>query len=111
LGTRATMEQMFLREPLRQRFGLEVLVPPPTDREALERIIFEQMARGCFLPVARDYVTRLVTELVERGAQAVILGCTELPILMRDVALPCPVLDTARLHALAAADFSLEGMP
>src|SRR5262245_15974437 len=109
LGTRATMEEPFLRERLEQRFGLAVLVPPAPDREALDRVIFEEMARGQFLPAARHAATRLAADLAGRGAQAVILGCTELPILLREVAMPCPTLDTARLHAVAAADFSLQG--
>src|SRR5262249_44171606 len=107
-GTRATMEEPFLRERLERGFGIEVLVPAASDREALENIIFEEMARGRFLPEAKRYAARLVAELAARGAQAVVLGCTELPILLRDAALACPTLDPARLHALAAADFSLQ---
>ncbi|HKA44559.1 MAG TPA: amino acid racemase [Burkholderiales bacterium] len=111
LGTRATMEEAFVREPLERRYGLEVLVPPDPDREILEHIIFDEMARGEFLPAAAAHAARLVKDLAMRGAQAVVLGCTELPILLRDVATPCRTLDTARLHALAAAEFSLQGTP
>jgi aspartate racemase len=107
LGTRPTMEEPFLVDRLR-RFGLEVLTPPAGDREKLERIIFEEMARGQFRAESADYVTRLVADLVRRGAEAAILGCTELPILLRESALPCPALDTTRLHALAAVDFALK---
>src|SRR5262249_42888741 len=107
LGTRPTMEEPFLSNRLRERFGLEVLVPPGEEREALERIILEEIARGQFTSDRARYATRLVDDLVRRGAEAVILGCTELPILLRGVQLPCPALDTARLHAVAAADFYL----
>jgi len=110
LGTRPTMEEPFLVDRLRQRFGLEVLIPPADDRKNLERIIFEEMARGQFRAEAADYATHLVADLVGRGAEAVILGCTELPILLRDAALPCPALDTTRLHALAAVDFALKDL-
>src|SRR5262249_16788845 len=72
---------------------------------------FDEMARGEFLPAAAAHAARLVKDLAMRGAQAVVLGCTELPILLRDVATPCRTLDTARLHALAAADFSLQLTP
>ena len=98
-----------MRERLEQRFGLQVLTPPADARERLKHVVLEEMARGQFLPTAMNYAVGLVEDLVTRGAQAVVLGCTELPILLRGAALPCPALDTTRLHALAAADFSLEG--
>lgn len=108
LGTRPTMEEPFLSGRLRERFGLEVLVPPAEDREMLEHIILEEMARGEFTADRASYATRLVGDLARRGAEAVILGCTELPILLRGADLPCPAFDTARLHAIAAADFYLQ---
>jgi aspartate racemase len=110
LGTRATMEESFVLGRLEQRFDLQVLTPAAHDRERLDRVIFEEMARGEFLPASASYAASLVGDLVGRGAEAVVLGCTELPILLRSVALPCPALDTVRLHAMAAAEFSVAGI-
>jgi aspartate racemase len=110
LGTRATMEEPFLRAHLEERFGLDVLTPPADERHRLERAIFEEMAQGRFLPDTAAHVAGLAQALARRGAQAVVLGCTELPILLRDVALPCPSFDSVQLHARAAVEFSLDGV-
>jgi len=110
LGTRATMEEAFIREHLAQHFGLRILTPPQAARIRLESLIFDEMARGVFSRPAADFAVELIRDLVAEGAQAVILGCTELPILLREAALPCPALDTTRLHALAAVDFALKDM-
>ncbi|HJY78303.1 MAG TPA: amino acid racemase [Burkholderiales bacterium] len=110
LGTRATMEEGFIRERLGRRFGLEVLTPPQTARARLDSLIFEEMARGVFSRTALDFALELMRDLVAAGAEAVILGCTELPILLRDASLPCPALDTTRLHALSAVDFALKDL-
>lgn len=107
LGTRPTMEEGFLRERLERNFGLHVLVPGPQTREELNGLIYGEMARGVFSDVARQVVGRATDELLRQGAQGVIHGCTELPILMRDVASPCTTFDTTAIHARAAVEFSL----
>ena len=107
LGTQATMEEGFLRERLERNFGLHVLVPGPQLREELSGLIYGEMARGVFSDAARQVVDRATNELLKRGAQGVIHGCTELPILMRDVVSPCTTFDTTAIHAGAAVEFSL----
>jgi len=109
LGTRMTMEEPFYRERLAGH-GIEVLVPPPEERAELDRIIFEELVRGRFTEEARRRVAGIAERLVERGAEGIVLGCTELPILLRGVDLGVPVFDTTRLHALKAVEEAFSGV-
>jgi aspartate racemase len=102
LGTRITMEDGFYAEGLESR-GLVPLLPSAPQRAELERVIFEELALGRLEPASRQACLRIAGELVERGAQAVILGCTELPPLLRDSPAPAPWLDTLEIHVRAAA--------
>jgi aspartate racemase len=106
LGTRLTMEQAFYRDRL-QSHGIEVLVPPAPDREAIDRIIFEQLCQGRLLDESRERYRRAIAGLVDQGAQAVVLGCTEISLLIGPPDSPVPLFDTTRLHALAAVDLAL----
>jgi aspartate racemase len=107
LGTARTMTEPFLQQRLVQKHGLQVLVPDAPVRGEIDRFIFGEMAQGVFSQQARNAVQRASAELVARGAQGVILGCTELPLLMRDVAMSAPTFDTTRLHAVAIVDAAL----
>ena len=102
LGTRFTMEQDFYRARLAQH-GLEVLVPPADARESLHRIIYEELCRGVIRDESRRECQRIVNGLLEAGAQCVILGCTEIGLLLKDGDVPAPLFDTTALHARAAA--------
>ncbi len=105
LGTRITMEDGFYAEGLEAR-GLKALLPSAPQRAELERIIFEELALGRLESASRQACLRIAGELVERGAQAVILGCTELPLLLKDSPAPAPWLDTLELHARAAFELA-----
>jgi aspartate racemase len=107
LGTRFTMEQAFYRDRLR-RHGLEVLVPPPLDRETIDRIIFEELCLGRLLDESRRRYRQAIAGLVERGAQAIVLGCTEISLLIGQADSAVPLFDTTELHARAAAQWALE---
>lgn len=106
LGTRFTMEEPFYADRLAAH-GLEVLVPDRTDRELVHRVIFEELVRGLLLPSSRDAYVRTIAGLAGRGAEAVILGCTEIELLITDKDTAIPLLPSARLHAEAAAAFAL----
>jgi aspartate racemase len=108
LGTRYTMEQDFYRARLERRHGLEVLVPPAEDREEVHRVIFEEISFGRILEPSRAAYRRIISDLAGRGAQGVILGCTEIGLLVRPEDAPIPVFDTTELHARAAARRILE---
>ncbi len=107
LGTRFTMEQDFYRERLRQRHGLDVLVPTPPEREQVHRIIYEELCLGRILPASRAVYRSVMTELVRRGAQAIILGCTEISLLVDATDATVPLFDTTAIHARKAAEWAL----
>ena len=107
LGTRFTMEEDFYRERLRRNHGLEVLVPGREDRDAVHRVIYDELCLGRVLPDSRAQYRRIMAGLVGRGAQAIILGCTEISLLVGDDDATVPLFDTTRLHAVAAARYAL----
>ena len=107
LGTRFTMEQDFYKERLVQRHGLEVLVPPEPDREAVHRIIYEELCLGLVRDASRRDYQRVMADLVAQGAQAIILGCTEISLLVSPDDVPVPLFDTTAIHAGSAVDWAL----
>ncbi len=107
LGTRFTMEEDFYRERLRRNHGLEVLVPGREDRDAVHRVIYDELCLGRVLPESRAQYRRIMADLVGRGAQAIILGCTEISLLVGEDDATVPLFDTTRLHAMAAARYAL----
>ena len=109
LGTRFTMEKDFYRGRMVERFGLEALIPDEAGRAIVHDIIYEELVRGVIREESRRAYQRVIEALKEAGAEAVILGCTEIGLLIKpeDSALPC--YDTTALHALAAVDWALGG--
>jgi aspartate racemase len=107
LGTRFTMEMDFYRARLEKAHGLRVLVPDAPEREVVHRIIYDELGRGIVREESRRAYVKIIEGLVGRGAQGVILGCTEIPLLIKDEDSPVPVFDTTALHAQAAVDFAL----
>lgn len=103
LGTRFTMEQDFYKQRLIARHGLEVLVPPEADRAIVHRIIYEELCLGSIRDASRREYQRIAQGLIAAGAQCVILGCTEIGLLLGDGDLAAPLFDTTALHARAAA--------
>src|SRR6266540_3926580 len=106
LGTRFTMEQAFLRERLEQA-GLEVLLPDAADRELVHRVIYDELVVGTIRGPSRQRYGEVIARLVDRGAQGVILGCTEIELLIGEHDVPVPVFPTTRLHIQAAVDAAL----
>lgn len=102
LATRFTMEHDFYRGRL-ERFGLEVLVPPEPERALLHRVIYEELCLGKVLDASREAYQRIASGLIARGAQAIVLGCTEIGMLLRPADLPVPAFDTTEIHAEEAA--------
>lgn len=106
LGTAFTMEQDFLKQRLVDQ-GLQVLVPDAEERQAVHRIIYEELCVGIIRDDSRRLYQRVIQSLKARGAQAVILGCTEIGLLLKPEHSPVPLLDTTVLHAQAAVAFAL----
>lgn len=107
LGTAFTMEQAFYKGRLQDRHGLQVLVPGEEDRAEVHRIIYEELVQGRVLPASQAFYRQVMQRLVDRGAQAVILGCTEIMMLVGPDDASVPLLDTTALHARAAAQHLL----
>jgi aspartate racemase len=107
LGTRFTMEQDFYTERLRKVHGLHVLIPKSEDRELVHRIIYDELCLGRVLPGSRAQFRRVIGDLKEQGAQAVILGCTEISLLVSPEDSEIPVFDTTRIHARSVAEWAL----
>ena len=108
LGTAFTMEQDFYKGRLAALHGLDVLVPDETGRRTVHRIIYEELVAGRVEASSRDAYRAEIARLIERGAEAVILGCTEIMLLVRPEDSGVPLYDTTTLHALAAVDMALE---
>lgn len=108
LGTGFTMERPFLADRLRQMAGIDCFVPEPGDRERLHRIIFEELVAGKVEPASQAEFRAMIGRLADAGAQAAILGCTELVLLVElETVYPLPLFDTTALHAAAAVERAL----
>jgi aspartate racemase len=109
LGTRFTMEQPFYRDRLRSRFAIETRVPDEADREAVHRILYDELCRGIVRDASHERYREVASALVASGASAIVLGCTETGTLLPQDALSVPMLDSLRLHCRAAVDLQLTG--
>lgn len=107
LGTRYTMEQEFYRGRLERKYGLDVLVPDGPDRTTVHDVIYNELVLGTVREESREAYRGVMARLVERGAQAVILGCTEIGLLVGAADASVPLFDTTRLHAEHAVEWAL----
>lgn len=107
LATAYTMQQDFYVGRLRDRHGLEVLVPDEADRRVVHRVIYDELCVGIVKDSSRDEYRRIIASLVERGAEGILLGCTEIDLLIGADDAAVPVFDTTALHARAAVDLAL----
>lgn len=106
LGTAFTMEKAFYRDRLAAA-GLDVLIPEEADGRAIHRVIYEELIAGKIEPASRAVYREIIARLVERGAEAIVLGCTEIMLLVDQSDSAVPMFDTTTLHALAAVDEAL----
>ena len=109
LGTKFTMEDTFYRGRLSTHHGLEVVVPSQDDRDVIHRIIYEELCAGRILDTSRLEYIRIIDRLIRADAEAIILGCTEIGLLVQQDACRVPLFDTTRFHAEAAIEYALQG--
>lgn len=109
LGTAFTMEQDFYKGRLINKHGFDVLVPDDEDRKIVHQIIYDELVQGIVNENSRQAYREIIDRLVARGAQAIILGCTEIMLLIKQSDSPVPVYDTTAIHAEAAVEHSLAG--
>jgi aspartate racemase len=101
------MEQPFYKDRLTDKFNLEVLVPNDEQREIVHRVIYYELCDGVIDQSSKDRYIAIMESLIERGAEGIILGCTEIGLFIRQDDCAVPVFDTTRIHAVAAVDYAL----
>ena len=110
LGTKYTMEQNFYRDRLEKKYGLMVITPNETEREYINSVIFDELCAGKMYNESRERFVQIINRLVdEDGVQGVILGCTEIPLLIKQRDVKVPIFDTMTIHAEAAVKYALSG--
>ena len=107
LGTRFVMEGQFYRERLREHFSIDVLVPGEKGRTVVNQTIYDELCRGKIKDSSRSACNKIIDGLIEQGAEGIILGCTELPLLIRPSDVSVPLFNTTQLHAEAAVKLAL----
>jgi aspartate racemase len=107
LGTRYTMEEDFYKDRLSEKFGLSVVIPPDEKRGMVNDVIFNELCHGVISELSKNRFKKVINELAVQGAEGIILGCTEIPMLINEGISPVPLFDTTSIHALKAVDFTL----
>jgi aspartate racemase len=108
LGTRYTMEQEFYKGRLTAKHGIQVIIPDLTGVEAVHRIIFDELVHGIIRKESLGEYLGIIEKLVERGAQGIVLGCTEIPLLVKQTDVAVPLFDTTAIHAETAIQLALD---
>lgn len=108
LGTNFTMEKDFYKGRLTNKHGLEVIVPKKEDRQIIHQIIYQELCLGEIKSSSRDQYVKILNKLVDSGAEAVILGCTEIPLLVHQEDVNIPLFDTTNIHAETAVEYALK---
>lgn len=106
MGTRYTMEMNFYPDKLSE-FGITTIIPEEADRQYIHDAIYNEMARGLFLPSTKERILSIIDRLTAAGAEGIVLGCTEIPILIKQADCSAILFDTTDIHAGAAVDFAL----
>ncbi|MCL5021819.1 MAG: aspartate/glutamate racemase family protein [Nitrospirae bacterium] len=109
LGTTYTMEENFYRDRLEKKYGLKVVIPNKAERDYINKVIFDELCAGKILKESKEQFIRIIKRQVkEEGAEGVILGCTEIPLLIKQEDVSVPVFDTTAIHSEAAIKYSLD---
>jgi amino-acid racemase len=109
LGTRFTMEEDFYKGRLERRFGLQVLIPSEPERQVIHRVIYDELVLGKIVAHSKEQYLEIINALVQQGAQGIILGCTEIGLLVKQDDCRVPLFDTTVIHATAAVEWALQG--
>jgi len=107
LGTKYTMEGDYYRNTL-YKYGIETVVPEKEDREAINSIIFDELCLGILKESSKEIFRNIISKLQSKGAEGIVLGCTEIPLLVKQEDVSIPVFDTLTIHAVSAAELALE---
>ena len=107
LGTRFTMEEDFYKGRLTKKHGLQVMIPTEEDRAIVHRVIYDELVIGEINPTSRAQYQRIIDEMVQQGCEGIVLGCTEIGLLVKETDSRVPLFDTTRIHAIAAVEYAL----
>ena len=108
LGTKFTMEKDFYKREIEENYDIKVIVPDSGDRDIIHGIIYQELIKGIISEESRDRFKVIINSLKEQGAEGVILGCTEIPLLIREGDVDIPIFDTTKIHAYKAVDFAIK---
>jgi aspartate racemase len=108
LGTKFTMEEAFYKNRLQENFNINTLIPRKEERAAVNAIIYDELCVGIFNESSRTTMKNIIQSLVDRGAEGIILGCTEIPLLIKQKDVSVPLFDTTEIHSRAAVDMALQ---
>ncbi len=108
LGTRFTMEKDFYKEILKESFGVDLIIPDSDDRETVHRVIYDELVHGVIKEESRNMYRTIIEKLQKKGAEGVILGCTEIPLLISDQDVEIPTFNTTRIHAEKAVEWIIK---
>jgi aspartate racemase len=107
LGTKFTMEQDFYKGRLQNKHGIEVIIPKEEERQVVHDILYDELCLGEIKEISRDKFKQIISGLVSSGAEGIVLGCTEIPLIVSQEDYKIPLYDTTELHARAAVEFAL----
>ena len=108
LGTKFTMEKDFFKKILSNNFGIEVIIPDEKDRDIVHKTIYDELVQGKTESESRKEFQRIINNSIKNGAEGVVLGCTEIPLLIKDSDVDIPIFDTTKIHAESAVEFALK---
>lgn len=108
LGTKFTMEGNFYKEVLKDKFNIDVVIPDEDEREVIHEVIYEELCRGEINNSSKEKYIKIIESLTLKGAEGIVLGCTEIPLLVKQKDVIIPIFDTMTIHAISAVEFALE---
>jgi aspartate racemase len=108
LGTKFTMEEDFYKKKIRDKYDIELIIPESSEREVIHKVIYEELVRGIIKESSRKEYKNIIKSLSSRGAEGIILACTEIPLLIKQRDIEIPVFDTTKIHSIAAVKYALK---
>jgi aspartate racemase len=108
LGTKFTMEQDFYKKRLKEKYNIEVIIPADNERKVIHDVIYDELCRGIIRQSSKERFKKIIKNLITNGAEGVILGCTEIPLLIKEEDVEVPLFDTTTIHAKSAVEFALK---
>jgi len=107
LGTKFTMEQDFYKKVLEDKFNIEVLIPDKSERNIIHDVIYNELCKGIINPSSKKEYLKIINHLIRNGAEGIVLGCTEIPLFIKQEDVSVPIFDTTAIHAAAAVEYAL----